>query len=74
MTTQEMIIKEKCEFYLEKQIPIHVVTVDARYYNGVLVDVNDTRLILLDKKYGEMFIVLEEIKNVEPYIDKEVGE
>jgi hypothetical protein len=66
------IIKEKAKFYLDKNIIVHIVTFDNRFYSGFLVDVSDNRLILLDKKFGEMFLLLEEIKGIEPY--KEVGE
>lgn len=58
-------IRTKAEFYKSKEIAVHISTAD-RFYNGLIIDVSEERLILLDEKLGEMFLLFCEIKFIEP--------
>jgi len=62
---------EKASYYASREIEIHLTLDGGKFYNGLIVDVNDFRIILLDKKLGEVYVPLDEIIDLEPF--KEVG-
>lgn len=68
-------ILKKLEIYFLRQSLLHIDCFDGRFYNGVLIEVNDVKefVILNDRKLGEIPILLEEIKTIEPYV-REVKE
>jgi len=52
------------KYYFSKQIPVHITLISGRWYNGIIVQVNGDfkdRLVLLDKKFGEMLIYFDRI-------------
>ena len=65
MTREEMITK--LDFYHEKKIAIHIDCLNGKYYNGLIIEIGDKLLVLLDRVVGEMPIPLSEIDNVEKY-------
>ena len=68
MISNEM--KDKAMFYKDKEQPVHVKTTD-KFYNGIIVDINDERIILLDRKLGEVYIGLNEVHVIEPFREVE---
>jgi len=70
MDEHEQIINEKLSHYASKELVVHITCTEGRFYNGVIVDVNDVRIIFLDERLGEMYISLKEIKDVEPREEK----
>jgi hypothetical protein len=72
MKDERKILHEKAKYYLEKDKAIHVVTFNDWFYNGKIIDLSEDRIILLDIKVGETFLLFDEIKGIEPYEEKEV--
>ena len=64
---------EKLSYYKSKDIAIHLTLDGGKFYNGVVVDVNDDRLILLDKKLGEVYVGFDELIDVEPFKEVKNG-
>ena len=60
------------DYFFEKQKLIHIGCVDGRFYNGTILEINfDKKLIVfIDDVLGEIPILFEEIRNVEPFKEK----
>jgi len=65
---------EKTNYYISKEIVVHLTLAGGKFYNGIVVDINETRLLILDRKLGEVYIPIEECIDIEPFTEKEVGE
>jgi len=70
MERNEQILYEKLSHYTSKETAVHINCEGGIFYNGVIVDVNDLRIIFLDEKLGEMYLSLKEIRSVEPREEK----
>ncbi len=59
----------KFEYYYTKDIIIHVVCLNGRFYNGTIIEINSDKqfILLMDRKIGEIPIMFDEIKLIEPY-------
>ena len=66
-----MIGYDKIKIFFELKRLVHI-SCDGRFYNGTILDVNKEKqfLILLDNKIGEVPIMFEEIRSIEPYMEK----
>lgn len=64
-------IRQKCEFFLEKKTTIHIQKTNGQFYNGLILEINNDFIILLDKKVGEVPIYFSEITKLEPYKERE---
>ena len=57
-------IYDIAKYYHSKQVPVHITLISGRWYNGIIISVNEDfkdRLVLLDKKFGEMLIYFDRI-------------
>lgn len=61
------------EYYCKDKKSIHIACNDRRFYNGVIleIDLEKKLLVFIDDKLGEIPILFEEIKFVEPF--REMG-
>ena len=66
MNDNEKILNEKAIYYATKEMAVHINCTDGKFYNGLIIDVNDVRIILLDEKLGETYISLKEVHDLEP--------
>jgi len=66
-------IREKIEFYFDKQIVIHLEKKDGQWFNGLIIEKADDHIILLDRVIlKEVFIPVDEIIKIEPYKERGV--
>ena len=65
--------EQKLYFYFEKKREIHISCFANRFYNGIILEINQDKgyLILVDKKLGEVPVMFDEILNVEPFLEEE---
>lgn len=69
MIRDEELIRDKLNFYKEKEFPVHIklktpfvpVEKSASFRNGSIKEINETHIILDDEKLGEIVIYLKEI-------------
>lgn len=67
----EKVIREKLKFYFSSNQIIHIKQSDGAFYNGLIKEINDRNLILLDKKlHKNVLIFFEEIERIEPFEEK----
>lgn len=64
-------IREKAEYYFSKKEIVHIKKFNKTYYNGLLKDVSNDFLIIIDRKVGEVFVSLSEIEDFDKF--KEIG-
>jgi hypothetical protein len=51
-------------YYYSKKTPVHITLLGGKWYNGIILNVNQDfkdRLVLLDEKFGEMLIYFDRI-------------
>ena len=63
-------MKEKCDFFLEEQIKVHVNLLDKGFLNGVIVKkLKDNPVVYWfnDRVLGEVFLFLKEIYDIEKF-------
>lgn len=73
LSTQRKDIYEKALFYFNKKVIVHIsfdLLADKSFYNGLIIEISEDRLIIKDRKLGETFVHLSEIKSIEPYMEK----
>ena len=54
-------IRENAEFFMEKNMPVHITLENGEWFNGSIVKVDDNKLIIQEDKLGLMPIHLERI-------------
>jgi len=64
-------IREKLGFYFKNKTKIHIKDDKNSFYNGIILEFSEEHIVFLDRKLGEVFLVIDEIIEVEIY--KEVG-
>jgi len=80
MNENEKRIIEKTSHYASRETEVHLSLLGGKFYNGIIVDVNDIRLLIFDRKLGETYVPISEVIDVEPFTenkdvrDKEVDE
>lgn len=65
MDTNEL--KDKAKFLFDRKIITHVDTKDRSYYNGLIIELHETFIVLLDRVLGETPISFSEIKSIDRY-------
>ena len=58
------------DFYLQKKMKIHIELVNGRFYNGLVDEISNDRIIFNDSSLGQMPVYFSQIKIVEKYRDK----
>lgn len=58
-------IKEIAKFLFDKQITAHLDTKDKTFYNGLILELHETFLVILDRVLGESPIAFSEIEIIE---------
>lgn len=71
MNEKTKIILEKAQYYFSNQTSVHISTILNKFYNGILVRINKSNIIIQDERLGEVFLLVEEIENIEPRESKE---
>jgi len=68
-----MINQDKISLFLDMKKRVHI-SCEGKFYNGIILEIHKTKqfLILVDDKLGEVPIMFEEIKDIEPYTKKKV--
>ena len=56
----------RSKFYKNEKISVHITTNEKRFYNGIIIEINENNLIIDDEKLGKVFLFLTEIKFIEP--------
>lgn len=57
---------EKATFYAAKGIAVHISLFSKKFYNGILIEVNDLRIIIKDEVLGETYVPIDDIYDIEP--------
>jgi len=70
--TRNKILHDTAMFYLDKKTSVHITLESNTWLNGMIVEVKEDRLILIDEKFGEMLIIFDRIKDdgIEPREEK----
>ena len=55
------------KFLFEKKITCHVDTKDGDFYNGLIIELHETFILVNDRMIGETPIAFSEIKNIEKF-------
>jgi len=63
--------KRRAELFFEKKTNLHITTFDNKFYNGLILNVGSDFLLLADRYLGETFVLLGDIKVIEPYKERE---
>ena len=62
--------KDMANFLFSKKITTHVDTKDNSFYNGIIIELHETFIVLNDRIVGETPIAFSEIKKIERYREK----
>jgi len=62
----------KAQFFLEKQVTVHISCEKNRFYNGLIIKIVGENYILInDRMYGETPIYFSEIYSIERFKEDE---
>jgi len=61
MTKELNPLYETAEFYLQKQIPVHITLKSGNFANGIILKIREDRLILMEDRHGQMLILFDRI-------------
>ena len=66
--TRNKILYETSKFYFDKKISVHISLESETWLNGIIINVKEDRLFLMDEKFGEMIVLFDRIKDdgIEP--------
>lgn len=65
-------IKEKLDFYLDKQIKIHITLINGKFFNGLLISKEDDYVYKMNERFlGEKYIFINEIYEVSEFKEAE---
>jgi len=59
------------KFFFEKRITTHIDTKDNSFYNGLIIELHETFLVINDRIVGETPIAFSEIKKINRFKEKE---
>jgi hypothetical protein len=65
-------INERIKFFFEHKTKVHLKKICGTFYNGLILEYSDKHLIFFDQINGDCFVLLSEIKLIEPF--KEIVE
>ena len=54
-------IKKMALFFKERNEEVHITLDSGRWFNGMIMEIYDDRLILNESKYGELLVLFERI-------------
>ena len=63
--------KRRVELFFENKINVHIDTFDNRFYNGIILELGSDFLLIFERVLGKTFILFSEIRNIEPYKERE---
>lgn len=61
---------EKAKFYFDKQVTIHIDTIDNRFFNGIITQFSEKHIVVNDRVLGETLIFFSEIKVFERFVGR----
>jgi len=65
-------MKQKAKFFFEHKTTIHIDTSNGSFYNGLIIELSDSLLIIHDRIVGETPILISEIKILEKFREVKV--
>jgi len=70
--TRNKTLYETAKFYKDKNISVHISLESNTWLNGVIVEVKEDRIILMEERFNEMIILFDRIKDdgIEPREEK----
>jgi hypothetical protein len=66
-------MNDVAKFLFEKKISTHIDTLNNDFYNGLIIELNTTFIVIDDRVTGLTPIPFSEIKNIEKFREKENG-
>jgi len=60
-------INDVAHFLFENKITCHIDTLDDDFYNGLIIELHETFLVMNDRVLGETPIAFSTIKNIERF-------
>jgi hypothetical protein len=69
MNERKESLKIQAEYFLKNKTKVHIEKYGRRWYNGLIVSVDDLKIVLFDhKSKTKMPILFFDIKELEPYV------
>ena len=63
-------LREKAQFFFDKKIFTHIDTKDKSYYNGLIIQLNQTFLVISDRVVGIVPVAFSEIEKINEFREK----
>ena len=63
--------KRRVELFFQNKINVHIDTFDNRFYNGIILELGSDFLLMHERVVGQTFVLFSQIKDIEPYKEKE---
>jgi len=60
-------MNDMIQFLFDKRITTHIDTKDEKFYNGLIIEVHETFLVIRDRFLGATPIAISEIKTIERF-------
>jgi hypothetical protein len=60
-------MKDVAKFLFKKKTTTHIDSKDGGFYNGLIMELHETFIVLLDRVLGEIPIAFSEIKLIEKF-------
>ena len=64
-------LNDMAKFLFEKKISCHIDTLDNEFYNGLIIEIHNTFILINDRVLGETPIAFSNIKNIEKFRGRE---
>lgn len=64
-------LTKRANFYFENKTTVHIETNQRRFHNGLIIEISQDHILLLDKFAGEIILFFSEIIILEKYKPKE---
>ena len=64
-------LNDMAKFLFEKKISCHIDTLDNEFYNGLIIEIHNTFILINDRVLGETPITFSNIKNIEKFRGRE---
>ena len=68
---QREVISKKVNYYFKQKSEVHIVLDNNRFYNGLIKSIGTDFIIMEEYRLGEAIVLFAEIKDIEPYEEKE---
>lgn len=63
-------INDVVKFLFEKKDTAHIDTLDSDFYNGLIIELHSSFLVINDRVLGETPVAFSEIKSIEKFREK----